>query len=100
MSKHELTPECPVTRVAKLLSDTWTILILHALIEGPKRFCALEAALPHISSRTLTSKLKKLTVDHLIEKTADGYYVATKKGAGIRLIEKAMVRYNEEYLSQ
>lgn len=89
--------DCPITKVATLLSDTWTMLIMHALTEGPKRFCELEIALPGISTRTLTLKLQKLSAEGLIEKK-ENLYQATKKGAGLKIIEKAMKKYSEMYL--
>lgn len=94
MPKHD----CPILKVATLLSDTWTMLILRALTEGPKRFCDLEKWLDGISTRTLTLKLKKLTEEELIEKDGTGFYRVTKKGAGIKIIEKAMVTYSKRYL--
>jgi DNA-binding HxlR family transcriptional regulator len=91
---------CPITKVAILLSDTWTMLIMHALTEGPKRFCELETALTGISTRTLTLKLQKLTMEGLVEKNATGGYQATKKGAGLKIIETAMKKYSAQYLEQ
>jgi DNA-binding HxlR family transcriptional regulator len=88
---------CPITKVATLLSDTWTILIMHALTDSPKRFCELETALPGISTRTLTLKLQKLTIEGLIEKH-ENIYRPTKKGAGLKIVEKAMKKYSELYL--
>ncbi len=90
--------DCPITRVASLLSDTWTMLIMHALTTGPKRFCEIEAELEGISTRTLTLKLQKLAVEELLEKNDAGAYQATKKGAGLKMIEKAMLKYSETYL--
>lgn len=95
--KGEQQTDCPITKVAVLLSDTWTMLIMHALTEGPKRFCELEASLPGISTRTLTLKLQKLTAEGLIEKSESNYQ-ATKKGAGLKIIERAMKKYSEMYL--
>ncbi|MFA6458922.1 MAG: helix-turn-helix domain-containing protein [Candidatus Paceibacterota bacterium] len=89
---------CPITEVARLLSDTWTMLILHYLGEGPKRFCELELALGGISTRTLTLKLIKLIQDGMVIKTEAGVYATTKKGKGIKLIEQAMKKYQEKYL--
>jgi len=88
---------CPIAKVANILSDTWTILILHFLIEKPNRFCDLQRELSGISSRTLTLKLKKLTKEDLIEKTVKGIYKATKRGKGIRIIENAMKRYEKKF---
>lgn len=89
---------CPITKVAKLLSDTWTMLIMHTLLSGPKRFCDLERELSGISTRTLTLKLRKLSDEGLLEKGADGRYMATERGKGLKLIESAMKRYEEKYL--
>lgn len=89
---------CPIREVAELLSDTWTMLIMRALTEGPKRFCELESWLQNISTRTLTLKLQSLIEKELVEKRADGVYEATEKGKGLKIIEKAMVKYSEQYL--
>lgn len=89
---------CPLTKVAELLSDTWTILIMRALSEGPKRFCELEQWLGDISTRTLTLKLSKLRGQGMIKKQKDGYYVVTTKGSGLKIIERAMVNYSKKYL--
>jgi DNA-binding HxlR family transcriptional regulator len=90
---------CPITEVAKVLSDTWTMLIMHFLLDAPKRFCDLERDLPSISTRTLTLKLKKLMEDGLVEKNKENMYTATKKGEGLRIIEEAMKKYQEKYLT-
>ncbi len=90
--------KCPITKVAILLSDTWTMLIMHFLIDGPKRFCELEKNLAGISTRTLTLKLKKLIDEDMIMKTKDGSYAVTKKGKGLELIENSMRRYEKKYM--
>ena len=90
--------KCPITKVATLLSDTWTMLIMHFLIEGPKRFCELEKSLDGISTRTLTLKLSKLLEDGMIAKKDDGSYSATKKGKGLKLIEDSMRQYEKKYM--
>ncbi len=90
---------CPIREVAELLSDTWTMLIMRALTESPKRFCELEAWLGNISTRTLTLRLQALTEKGLIEKRDTSYYAPTEKGKGLKIIEKAMVKYSEQYLN-
>ncbi|HWB34107.1 MAG TPA: helix-turn-helix domain-containing protein [Candidatus Paceibacterota bacterium] len=91
---------CPVTKTASLLSDTWTMLVVRALLDarGPMRFCELERALPGISTRTLALKLKKLESERIVRKYAAGTYAPTKKGEGLRVVERAMRRYGEKYL--
>ena len=94
----ESREDCPITGVAELLSDTWTMLIMRALTEGPKRFGELEKWLHGISSRTLTLKLEALKKKGLIAKSKEGVYESTEKGKGLRIIEKAMVEYSKKYL--
>lgn len=89
---------CPISKVATLLSDTWTMLILRSLTESPKRFCEMEKWLEGISTRTLTLKLKRLIDENLIEKDETGYYKLTKKGSGLKIIENAMLKYSKLYL--
>lgn len=89
---------CPVMQVIVLLSDKWTMLIMSALTEGPKRFCEIEYWLKTISTRTLTLKLKKLIEVGLVTKLDTGYYTVTKKGDGIKIIERAMRKYQKLYL--
>lgn len=85
-------------KTATLLSDTWTMLIMHALMTGAKRYCEMERDLEGISTRTLTNKLKKLEDEGMVKKTKDGRYQATEKGKGLRVIEMAMKKYGEKYL--
>lgn len=74
------------------------MLVMHTLLAGPKRFCEIERELDGISTRTLTLKLKKLEEEEMVRKSADGSYSATKKGAGLQTIERAMRTYGETYL--
>jgi DNA-binding HxlR family transcriptional regulator len=90
--------DCPVQKTATLLSDTWTMLIIRDLLEGPRRFCELEHSLEGISTRTLTNKLKTLEHERLVKKGRDGSYAVTPRGKGLRVVESAMRRYGEKYL--
>jgi DNA-binding HxlR family transcriptional regulator len=74
------------------------MLVMRSLTEGPKRFCEIEKWLGGISTRTLTNKLKRLSDEKLIEKTPDGVYQVTKKGSGLKIIERAMIKYSDQYL--
>lgn len=89
---------CPITKTAALLSDTWTMLIVHSLLDEGKGFCGLERDLEGISTRTLTLKLKKLEEEKLVKKSADNCYELTEKGKGLKVVERAMRSYGEKYL--
>lgn len=73
---------------------------MRALTESPKRFVELERWLEGISTRTLTLKLQKLAKEGMLDKSKDGIYTATEKGRGLRIIEAAMIRYSEKFLSK
>lgn len=96
--RSESREDCPITGVAEILSDTWTMLIMRALTESPKRFSELEKWLDGISSRTLTLKLETLKKRDLIAKSDEGVYQTTDKGRGLKIIEKAMIEYAHKYL--
>lgn len=58
--------QCPVRDVLSNLGDKWTTLILAALAEHPRRFNALQRAVPDISRRMLTQTLRTLERDGLL----------------------------------
>ncbi len=90
---------CPVAKVASLLSDAWTILILRDLMKKPLRFSELEDSLEGISSRTLTLKLEKLLTCGIIAKK-DIHYSITVKGKKLGAIFDAMTVYGKRYLAR
>lgn len=98
MSLARLHATCPVSKSIQLLSDTWTMLILHSLLEKPGRFCEIERDLGGISTRTLALRLKRLESEALIKKDSEGFYVLTSKGRGLRIVERALAEYGKKYL--
>ncbi len=57
----ETPSPCPVDAVLKLLSGAWTTHVLWALqTHGELRFGALKRAIPGVSSRLLTERLRRL----------------------------------------
>ena len=90
---------CPIAKVANLLSDSWTMLIIRDVLRGPVRFCELERSLKGISSRTLTLKLKKLVAEKIIAKDEEShYYSITKKGKNLGKIIEAMHGYGKKWM--
>ena len=76
---------CPIQNLVRVLSDTWTILILRNLLTSQRRFCEIEKSLSGISTRTLTLKLQKLIREGIIGHN-EHYYSITKKGEKLRPI--------------
>lgn len=68
MKDQELFGACPFFTTQKLLAGKWTILILHILDNGEKRFNELQRELGNITQATLTKQLKQLEQDGLINR--------------------------------
>lgn len=74
---------CPKIEGAfALLARRWAGLIVFALKDGEMRFCDLEKALPEISARVLTQRVRELEEAGLIERLAPDSSTAR---AGYRL---------------
>lgn len=69
---------CPIQKLAIILSDAWTILIIRDIISSPKRFSDLEKSLSGISTRTLTLKLVKLQEEAIIKHNEHLYSITSK----------------------
>jgi DNA-binding HxlR family transcriptional regulator len=65
-------PASPVCRtISTLLSrigDKWTVLVVSALADGPKRFNQLRREIPSVSQRMLTLTLRNLERDGLVSR--------------------------------
>src|SRR3989338_3656317 len=93
--RKKLCGECPVARVADLVGDPCSLLIIRDLLKSPRRFGELEDSLGGMSPRTLASKLKKLEKERLVvrrsfTKPVRVYYELTKKGAAFQKVVDAM----------
>ena len=51
------------------VGDRWTLLIVDALLDGPRRFKDLESALPGLASNVLTARLRRLESEGLVVAT-------------------------------
>src|SRR3954452_8207818 len=48
------------------VGDRWTLLVVEALLDGPRRFGDLQDALPGIAPNILTARLRQLTEQALV----------------------------------
>jgi DNA-binding HxlR family transcriptional regulator len=60
----------PLAAALDAVGDRWTLLIVDALLDGPRRFGDLQAALPGIAPNILTARLRQLEAQALIVATA------------------------------
>jgi DNA-binding HxlR family transcriptional regulator len=60
---------CPRVEAAfTLLATKWTALVVFSLTEGELRFSEIEAAIPGLSSRLLSLRMRELEESGLIER--------------------------------
>jgi DNA-binding HxlR family transcriptional regulator len=101
---------CPIARVAGIVGDLWVMLIIRDLLTGPKRFTELQISLKPspvesaINSRTLTSRLKTLEDEGVIERKAFPHekppkveYSLTTRGKALSRIINSLREYGNKY---
>ncbi|QQQ86410.1 helix-turn-helix transcriptional regulator [Peptacetobacter hiranonis] len=100
-------PACPVETTLSLISSRWTVLIIRELLTGTKRFNELKRSINNISQKVLTSNLRNLEENGLIERTVYAEvpprveYSLTKTGLSLKPILDAMwdwgINYKKSY---
>jgi DNA-binding HxlR family transcriptional regulator len=61
--------ETPLAAALDAVGDRWTLLVVEALLDGPRRFGDLQDALPGIAPNILTARLRQLSDQALIVAT-------------------------------
>ena len=59
-------PGCPIQRSVRALDGKWTLLILRELFDDTRRYGELLSALPGVSPKTLTERLRTLEAQGLV----------------------------------
>ena len=82
---------CPLFHAAiELIGKRWTGAIISALTEGPLRFGELAQAVPGLSDRLLSQRLRELEEEGLVEREVEAgtpvrvSYSLTEKGVELR----------------
>ena len=67
--QNKAAPHCPMDALLRILMGPWTTYIVWLLhTEGALRFGALKAAMPAISSKMLTERLRHLEASGLVHR--------------------------------
>jgi DNA-binding HxlR family transcriptional regulator len=102
---REACTTTPLGRAIHLLGDTWVLLIVMNLLQGSMRFNTLRAALGHISSKTLSSRLRLLEELDFVQRLAfleippRVEYHLTEKGRELGDVIAALERFGNKHLS-
>lgn len=89
---------CPLNAVLTLLSERWTLHIVHALLPGTKRFNELGRELG-VNPRTLRERLKALETEGVIGRTVVSTmplhveYALTEKGLALSGVMEEMANW-------
>jgi DNA-binding HxlR family transcriptional regulator len=101
----ETCTNTPLGRAIRLLGDAWVLLIVMNLLPGPMRFNALRAMLGHISSKTLSQRLKLLEELGFVQREAfleippRVEYRLTEQGQELGEVIEALERFGKKNLS-
>ena len=60
MPLTKMLPRLPIERALGIISGRWKAVIIHVLLEGPKRTCEIETQITGISQKVLIQQLKAL----------------------------------------
>ena len=97
-----MTQGCPVERSLKIIGGKWTILIVHNLLGGAKRFGELRSALGGVSSKMLAQRLRELERDGIVKRhlypevPLRVEYELTEKGLALQGVVEAIRQWGEK----
>ena len=97
---------CPIARVAEILGERWTLLILRELILGPARFSDLRARLVDVSPSVLAGRLASLEQHGIVVReempppAASTVYLLTEAGRAVEPMLNEMARWGARFLDR
>jgi DNA-binding HxlR family transcriptional regulator len=101
-----LEVKCLIQFVVDLLDNKGSILVLRELFGGDRRTHELLAALPGISTKTLTQRLREMEAQGLVERRVYAEipphveYSLTPKGRQIQPVMTALHQVGSQWLEQ
>ena len=88
--------DCPARTTLALVGDTWSVVVIMALGECPRRYTELLARIGGISRKMLTQTLRKLEGNGLIERDAPTYRL-TELGSSLLGVVRVLAGWAEEH---
>lgn len=98
---------CPQYHQAvELIGRRWTGAIVAVLLgeDGPLRFTEVRAAVPGLSDRVLSQRLRELEAEHLVEREVHAgppvrvAYALTDKGRDLAPVVRALERWGQRWM--
>lgn len=102
MGQEQMCPQ--FEKAMELLSKRWVALIVFQLLNGPMRFSEIDGALPNLSGKVLSERLKDLEIEGLIRR--DVYpeipvrieYSITDKGQALTPLFKDITKWAKDWI--
>lgn len=85
------------------VGDRWSLLVVEALIDGPRRFAELEAMLPGIATNVLAQRLRQLESAHLLmavpysRRPVRYSYALTESGRGLAGAVRLLAQWSADH---
>src|ERR1700730_13831067 len=99
---NDIHNNCAVSKTLKIVGSKWTMLLIHNIFEGKKRFGELQRSLPGISPKTLSQRLRELERDEIITKKVFAEiplhveYSLTEKGKSLRGVFRSLENWGNK----
>jgi DNA-binding HxlR family transcriptional regulator len=102
---ERITAFCPrYHRAMEILGGRWTNEIVRALLSGATRFSEITAAIPGLSDRLLSERLKSLEADGVLTRTVVPdkpvrvAYQLTEKGGDLATVVQALATWAQTWV--
>ena len=102
-----MSPSCPhYQRAMEIIARPWTPQIVRALLVGTTRFSAFTAAIPGLSDRLLSERLKALEAEDVVVRSVVGErpvrieYGLTEKGRALGAAIEALSEWAEIWMGE
>ena len=95
---------CPVTSAMHVIGGKWKILIIHLINNGINRFGKISMMLPNASRQMLTTQLRELERDGILERVIypeippHVEYFLTPKGKALAPVFNALASWGKDFV--
>jgi len=96
--------DCPSRQILDRIGDTWSVLIVVMLVDGPHRYTELAKRIEGISPKMLTQTLRGLERDGLISRTVHPVvpprvdYALTELGQSLYSLVEGLEKWAESHI--
>ncbi len=99
-----LTAFCPAyTRAIEIIGRRWTGAIVRSMLSGASRFGEIQAAIPGLSDRLLSERLKELESEEIVQRSVIPStpvrieYALTEKGHALASVVRSVADWAETW---